>query len=160
MSKFTDEERIEKVKEVADYIIATGDSTRNAAKAFNISNATVSTWMSDLLKKIDYEKYCLVKEKLAENTPKTVEDDEIRNRVLDAANLIIHGFTVEEIAKKMNVTTNIINEDLQTRLSRISTILDDQVKIIQRQNSLNNLNIGSNMSVEGQARDENGRFKR
>lgn len=158
MSKFTYEERIEKIKQVADYIIETGASTRKAAKEFDISNATVSDWMNDLLKKIDYEKYLSVQEVLNQNTPKTVDDIEIKNRVSTVANLILEGFTVEEISKVMNVTSNVIYEDLQTRLPKISIELSNKVKEIQKQNSLNNLNIGSNMSVEGQIRDENGRF--
>ena len=54
--------------------------------------------------------------------------------------------------------SNVINEDLQTRLPRISECLYNEVKAIQLQNSRNNLHLGSNMSVEGQQRDENGKF--
>ena len=92
------------------------------------------------------------------NKPKTIADEEIKQRVEKVAELIKEGFTVEEIANSMGVTINVINEDLQTRLPRISESLYNEVKTIQIQNSRNNLHLGSNMSVEGQQRDENGKF--
>ena len=52
MTKFTDEERYTLIIEVANYIIENNSSTRKAAEYFGISNATVSDWMNDLLRKI------------------------------------------------------------------------------------------------------------
>lgn len=158
MAKFTDEERIEITKVIADYIINNSSSTRKAAEHFKISNATVSTLMNELLPKIDQEKYFKVQNILNGNKPKTITDEETKQRVIKAAELIKEGFTVQEIAKSMGVTINVINEDLQTRLPRISESLYNEVKAIQLQNSRNNLHLGSNMSVEGQQRDENGKF--
>ena len=155
MAKFTDDERIEITKAIADYIISTKCSTRKAAEHFNISNATVSTLMNELLSKMDPKKYSQVESVLAANKPKTVKDDEVKQRVLKAAELIKEGFTVEEIASAMHTTINVINEDLQTRLPRISQTLYNEVKEIQRRNSISNL---KNVSVEGQQRDENGKF--
>ena len=158
MSKFTDEERNQITLKIADYIIKNNAQKRKAAEHFGISNATVSEWMKYLLKKIDNEKYLKVESILRNNQPKTIEDIEVKQRVIKVAKLIKEGFTAEEIAKSMNVTINVINEDLQTRLPRISQELYDEVKTIQLQNSKNNLHLGSDMSVEGQKRDENGRF--
>ena len=158
MAKFTDDERIEITKAIADYIISTKCSTRKAAEHFNISNATVSTLMNELLSKMDPIKYSQVESVLAANKPKTVKDDEVKQRVLKVAELIKEGFTVEEISKALDTTINIINEDLQTRLPRISESLHAEVKEIQLENSRNNLHLGSSMSTEGQKRDENGKF--
>ena len=158
MAKFTHDERIEIAKAIADYIINSNCSTRKAADSFKISNATVSTLMNELLPKIDQEKYFKVQSILNGNKPKTITDEEIKQRVEKAAELIKEGFTVQEIADSMGVTINVINEDLQTRLPRISECLYNEVKAIQLQNSRNNLHLGSNMSVEGQQRDENGKF--
>ena len=155
MARFTDDERIEITRNIADYIISTKCSTRKAAEHFNISNATVSTLMNELLSKMDPKKYSQVESILSGNKPKTVKDDEIKQRVLKAAELIKEGFTVEEIAKALDTTINVINEDLQTRLPRISESLHAEVKEIQRRNSISNL---KNVSVEGQQRDENGKF--
>ena len=160
MAKFTEEERAQKTLEIADYIIENNSSTRKAAKHFNISNATVSDWMNFVLMKLDSKKFLKVVEILKGNRPKTVNDDEVKQRVFDAARLIKEGFTVEEIAKSMNVTINVINEDLQTRLPRMDEGLYKAVKTKQEENSRENLKLGSNMSVEEQKRDENGKFTR
>lgn len=158
MAKFTDEERIEITKAIADYIIDNNCSTRKTAEHFKISNATVSTLMNELLPKIDQEKYLQVQSILNGNKPKTITDEETKRRVIKSAELIKEGFTVEEIANSMGVTINVINEDLQTRLPRISEILYNEIKEIQRRNSRENLILGSNMSVERQQRDVNGKF--
>lgn len=158
MSKFTDEERIKITIEIADYIIDNNSSTRKAADHFGVSNVTISALMNDLLFKIDNEKYLQVQDILNKNKPKTIMDDEVKQRVISAANLIKAGFIVEEIAKAQKVTIHVINEDLQTRLPRISKKLYEEVKLIQGQNSNNNLQKGSNMSVENQERDQQGKF--
>lgn len=158
MAKFTYEERVQRTIEIADYIIKNNSSTRKASEHFDISNATVSVLMNDLLKKIDNDRYLKVESILKKNTPKSVDDIVVKQRVIKAAESIKAGFTVEEIAKKMNVTINVINEDLQTRLPRISQELYNEVKSKQIKNSRNNLYLGSRMSVGEQIRDENGRF--
>lgn len=158
MAKFTDEERQKLTIEIADYIIDTNLSTRKVADHFNVSNATVSTLMNELLPEIDLKKYLQVQSILNKNKPKTIMDDEVKERVISAAKLIKEGFTVEEIAKAKEVTIHVINEDLQTRLPKISKELYEEIKLIQKQNSNNNLQIGSNMSAEGQKRDDQGKF--
>lgn len=160
MAKFTDEERVQKTIKIANYIIDNNASTRRAALHFGISNATVSDWMNYTLKKIDNNKYLKVEAILKQNKPKTVEDVDVRRRVLSAATLIKEGYTVQEIANVMNVSVNIINEDLQTRLPRININAYMEIKRIQQKNSRDNLIVGKNMTVEEQKRDENGRFTR
>ena len=135
-----------------------GSLSERKLKYFDVSNYTVSTLMSDLLKRINPDKYLQVQSILKENTPKTVTDIEIRERVIKAAELVMNNFTVEEIANALGVSINVINEDLQTRLPRISEEIYNQLKDIQKQNSRNNLSTGSNMSVDSQKRDENGKF--
>lgn len=143
MAKFTDEERTELIKKVADYIIKEKSSTRKTAKEFKISNATVSVWMNNLLIKKDRQKFILVQEVLHQNKPKTIKDEYVKNRVLNAAELIKNEFTVSEIAQALGVTEHVINEDLQTRLPRISEELSKEIKDIQKRNSLSNLkNVG------------------
>ena len=158
MTKFTDEERVKKTHEIADYIIENKASTRKAGLRFGISNATVSDWMNYTLKKIDSKKYIMVCAVLKQNKPKTIKDESVSERVKSAALLIKEGFTVEEIAKVLDVTINVINEDLQTRLEKIDKELFEEIKLIQSKNSANNLNRGSAMSVEDQKRDAYGRF--
>lgn len=155
MAKFTDEERYRKIIEIANYIIQNNSSTRKAADAFGISNATVSDWMNDLLKKIDSKKFFKVQQILKMNKPKTIEDIEIRKRVLEAAKLITQNYTVDQIAGKFGVTINVIHEDLQTRLPRISIELYNEVKKILRKRSMSNL---KNINIEQEKGNENSKF--
>ena len=48
MTKFTEEQRIQKTVEVADYIIQNNSSTRKAAEHFGINNETVTDWINDI----------------------------------------------------------------------------------------------------------------
>lgn len=155
MSKFTDVERNEKTIEIANYIIENNSSTRRAAEQFGISNATVSEWMNYLLKNLDSKKFLKVQEILTQNKPKTIGDDSVKDRVLKAAELIKQNFTVEEIAKYFEVTVNVINEDLQTRLPRISKELYEEVKIELKKHSMGNL---KNVILEDEKGNENGKF--
>jgi transposase len=155
MAKFTDEERTEKIIQIANYIIENNSSTRKAAEQFGISNATVSEWMNNSLKKMDNEMFLKVEEILKKNKPKTVDDIDIKKRVLEAAKLITQNYTADQIAQHFNVTINVIYEDLQTRLPRISIELYEEVKEILKKHSMNNL---KNINVDVVKWNENGRF--
>ena len=155
MSKFTDEERNKKIIEIANYIIENNSSTRKAAVEFGISNATVYDWMNYSLKKIDSKKFLMVQQILKMNKPKTVDDIEIKKRVLEVAKLITENYTVDQIANEFNVTINVIHEDLQTRLPRISIELYNEVKQILNIHSMNNL---KNVNICASKGNENGIF--
>lgn len=155
MVRFTDEERKEKIIEIANYIIENNSSTRKAAEQFGISNATVSDWMNYSLKKIDSKKFIKVEDILKKNRPKTIADINIRKRVLEAAKLITQNYTAEEIANKFNVSINVIYEDLQTRLPRISLELYNQVKDILKQHSMKNL---KNINIDVEKGNDNANF--
>lgn len=159
MSKFTYDERVELTKEIANYIIETKSSTRNAANKFKVSNATVSVLMGDFLEKLDKSKFLLVQEVLESNKPKSYKDENVRKRVILVADLVLKNFTAEEISKSMGETVNVINEDLQTRLQKISPELYISVKQKLKENSFANLQKGSNMIVENQNIDVNGKFR-
>ena len=51
-----------RVKEIADYIIETNSTIREAAKVFRISKSTVHKDLSERLIKIDKEKYKKIEE--------------------------------------------------------------------------------------------------
>lgn len=170
------EEMVRRVKEVADYTIETGASTRQVAKFFTenrykISNATVCTYLTQRLPKIDFARYALVKPIIDKNTPKTVETVEVRKRIYAATALLLRGLTIPQIVEEINfgkleterVTFDIIYDDLTKRLQRIETdvaILEDVKKrlVENRLDTLNNQGAnGPNMSALTQPR-LNGRF--
>lgn len=193
------EEMERKVLEVADYVIkqmekGNNPSTRSVAadltKAFNdkqlgigsdseckvptikISNATVCVYLSQKLPKIDPVRYKLVKPIIDKNTPKTIKDVIIRERIYKSVYLLFKGLTIPQIVEELNasrteedkVTFDIIYGDLTTRLSRIEKdehIISDVKKRLQ-ENKLETLCnqgiVGPNLDVYSQPRDESGKF--
>lgn len=160
--KFTDEERRNLAFSIATYIINENKlnhkvSTRSLSSIFKISNYTVSILMGDYLKKCYPELYMKVKSILNKNIPKTINDIDIKQRVLEAAKLVLLGKKIAEIANELNVSEYVIQEDLQTRLKKIDADLYEKVLFIHNQSRQNNLNNGNNSYIN-QNRDELGRF--
>lgn len=116
--------RNERVIEVALYVKETKASTRQVSKYFTenrfpISNATVNDYLKNRLPKINPALYEEIKPILASHVPKTVETVEVRKRIYSAVSLLFQDYTVEEIAKELNSTIDIIYDDLTRRLPKI-----------------------------------------
>lgn len=124
----TDEERIERVYKVRDYVlekIANNEkfSTRSIAKhftenEFSISNNTVDVYLNKL-EKLDKNSYEIIKNYLEKNKPKTINDNSVKLRILQATKLLLTDHTIEEIAKELNSTPTVIYRDLIRRLPKI-----------------------------------------
>ena len=97
----------------------------------------------------------LSEEILKGNKPKTIDDISIKKRVLEAAKLITQNYTVEAIANKFNISINVIYEDLQTRLPKISIELYNEVKEILKKHSMKNL---KNINIDLVKGNENANF--
>jgi len=136
----SDEERFVLVNEMADYIIENKSSTRKTAEHFNVSNATVSDYMNNRLRIISSDKYKQVKEILKNNKPKTVDDKQVKTRVLKAYELLKNGLTINEIADLLGETEFTIYRDISTRLKKILPEEYEDAKIILEEHSLSNLN--------------------
>lgn len=146
--------------EIADYIIETKCSTREAAEHFGVSNYTVSNYMNNKLLKDD-SRYKEVK-KILNSHNLTVDKDETKTRIINELNLFKKGHTLNEIARITGISESQVSRDLTERLSNIPNINKETINEISkklRENSEINLNIGSNMSVQNQERDKQGRFK-
>lgn len=85
---------------------------------FQVSKSTVHDYLSKRLMYIDLEKYQIVREILDGNRP-TIALERIKKRVLEAAQLLIEGNTIEQIAGKYNVHFLVIERDLKQRLPKI-----------------------------------------
>lgn len=160
MAKFNDDERNLMVIATADYIIKHKCTTRDAAKAMKVSNYTISDWMRRRLIILDPVKYRRVQKIFLANTPKTVTDNGVKKRVLQAAKCVLNGMTVQQIHEETGISIHVIYEDLQTRLRRLDEGLWKTVNSKLKENSLTNLNLGSSMPVNSENRGPNGRFKK
>lgn len=186
-----------KVIEVADYAIeqmneGNNPSTRTIAadltKAFNdkqvgkepkkgvptfkVSNCTVCVYLSQRLPKLDPIRYKLVKPMIEKNTPKSIKDVEVLQRMYEAVELLLKGLNIPQIVEELNgkredddkVTFDIIYYDLTVRLNKVETnqaILNDVKRRLteNRLDMLNNQGVnGPNMNAINQARDSKGKF--
>lgn len=163
------EERKEFILTVAKYFILTGKSTRQLAEVFKVSNFTIHSILTKQLEQLyletrnqEYlELYKEVQETLQKNkNNKSVEDTEVRKRVLEASKLLLGGKTVSEVAKILGFSFYTIYRDLTVRLPKINGIdseIVNNVQLIMRTNKEFNLELGRIMPAEN-SRDEKGRF--
>lgn len=169
------EEEIEKlVNKIADYIIETKDSTRKTAEKFGVSNYTVSNYMNERLSEDDprYEEI----HQILDNHHQTIDKDITKNRILKELGLLLKGKNCNEIATILSISPSQVSHDLTDRLAKLIELSKEnpdelkefasmskeilsEIRIKLRKNSIQNLEIGSNMTVQNQERDTKGRFK-
>lgn len=163
-----DEKRKELILKVAEYAVMNEASTREIANVFWFSHVTAHNLLTKGLKKLCEEDstkenlnlYNEVQEVLDNNKAKSIEDENIKNRVIRATKLFISGLTIDEIAQELDSTFFTVYRDLTVRLPKIEDMDKDILKKVSdtlKQNKEENLKIGSYMSVENQKRDK-GRF--
>jgi len=119
----TEDERNERVLLVGELFKETGLSTRKLANYitthyFSISNYTVSDYLKRYVK-LRPEEVKNIKEKIDNNTDWDVNNDEIRKRVEDNAELFEQGYTIEEIAKATDISYWTVYRDITRRIKKI-----------------------------------------
>lgn len=139
------EERARRIKLVGEYIAKTGASTRKTAEYFtknyfNISNYTVSDYLKIYKAMCKEEEKAKIESIIKNNKAQSIEFEEVKTRVLQVADLILAGFTIEEISKSMNVDYWTIYRDIHNRFSKIDPEKYQEIKNILGERSLDNLN--------------------
>lgn len=164
------DERKEFILTIAKYFVLTGKSTRQLAEVFKVSNFTIHSILTKQLEQIyletknkeHLELYNEVQAVLQKNkNNKSVEDADIRKRVLEASKLLLSGKTVSEIAGILNYGFYTIYRDLTVRLPKINGIdpeIVNNVRLALQTNKEINIILGRQMPVSESKRDEKGRF--
>ena len=128
-----EEERNRRIELVGSYIIETGSSIRDTVEFFNenffkISIPTVVDYRNLYLKR--HPQFKVEMQKIInQNKPETIESEEVKNRVLKIAELIISGFTISEIQNKFNASYWTIYRDIE-RLKKLDEALYNEAKKI------------------------------
>ena len=127
-----DKERLRRIKLVGNYVRATHDSTRATAdyftkNEFKISNYTVKVYL-DKFQQLFPERGETVALSIAENSEDTIKDPKVKNRVAMAAILYGRGHTIQEVAKKLDVSYWVIYRDLHSRLPHLDIDVYDYIK--------------------------------
>lgn len=105
-----------------------GMSFREISKEIGISHVSVRTNITKKIKDVEPQIYEMVMNKISENTEKTINDSEVRERVLMAYKLLTEeNKTILEIAKTLNTTEFTIYRDLSVRLAMLKDIAPDIV---------------------------------
>ena len=131
-----EEERNRRIELVGSYIIKTGSSIRDTVEYFNenffkISIPTVVDYRNLYLKR--HPQFKVEMQKIInQNSPETIESEEVKNRVLKIAKLITSGFTISEIQNKFNASYWTIYRDIE-RLKKLDEALYNEVKKIINQ---------------------------
>lgn len=134
-----DKEALEiRIKEVAEYIIKTGFSYRKVASKFGISVYTVSDYCKRY-KKMYPEKSKVLDKIINKNKSKSVDNKDIRKRVLYHTRLILEGKTIEEVVEITKNDYWLIYRDLTKRLEKIDEKLFAEVKGIFTKRVISNL---------------------
>lgn len=131
-----------------------GKSLREIAEIIGKSHITVRNNLTNKLKYADASKYEKVMEKILDNKEKTIEDETVRLRVLEAYRLLVEeGKTISEIATILDSTENTIYRDLTKRLKELSEIAPrvvtkDMVKFVNETLKVHSLSTFSSFSAK------------
>lgn len=138
----TDEERNKRIVMVATYILETGNSTRETAKFFSdnffpITNVTVYDYCKRYINKYKNKEINL-KTIFDTNKQKTINDNNIRERVYNNAKLLLDGLTVGEISEKTKISYWVVYRDISDRLQKLDQELYLDIKDLLFKRKLDN----------------------
>ncbi len=120
-----------------------GLSLRHIGEKLSVSHITVRNILNSI-EFIDPSLFILIRNKMEENKPDSLEKPEVLKRVLVVLDLFLnYDMTVIEIANKLNSTEFIIYRDLTARLPHINEYTDQKVTNEVFESVLNKLKIHS-----------------
>lgn len=137
---FTEEERDKLIEQVGSYYLITKESYRDIAKKFGISAPTVKDYI-DKYKKLHGHLATEINESIKARTSQndSINNPEIKERVLKVYMYILEGYTFEEIAALLNESINTVYNDINIRLEQVNPAYKEEVAVIMRKRSNQNL---------------------
>lgn len=145
-SKIDDIERDRRIDLIGDFFVQEKTSVRKTTKFFcdnffPISSTTVYDYLKRYMNKYP-ERKNLVLEILSNNKEDSVEEESVRNRVMNNLKYALSGYTVEEISSLSKISYWTVYRDLSDRLSKIDMKLSNEVIIVLDKRKRNNLRNG------------------
>lgn len=116
----------EKVKTIAEFIVNTKSSVRQAGINFSLGKTTIHDYMTEKLPHISITLYKEVFDVFMENKSFGVNNKKIIEQVLACYELLKDGYSSIEIQNKLSVSRNVLQRNLTTRLRQID---EDKYKI-------------------------------
>ena len=161
---FSEEERLELINAVGKYYLYGFDpSCRKCAKYLNdkgksISYVTVKDYL-DRFMKMNPETVEYIHNILNGNKPKTVEDENVKNRVLLVSNMVANGLSIDEVVNQTGYTKDTIHNDITKRIFLTDVDLGLKVKYVLENYKISNLMQGNDAYLN-QERNSDGTFKK
>lgn len=161
---FDDSEREELINVVGHYFLYSENPSYRRCIEFvkqggrSISLPTVKDYLHRFIKN-NPSKGEEILEIISLNTPKTVEDEKVRHRVLIASNMIANGLAIDDVVNLTGETKDVIYRDVTERIFVIDESLGNKVKYQLEQNRRDNLMHGNDAYLN-QERNSDGTFKK
>ena len=124
----------------------------------SISTATVKDYL-DRFMKMNPATAPIIYDIICGNKPKTIDDESVKNRVIIVSNMIVRGFTIDDIVFKTGYTKDVVYNDVSKRIYQIDVELALKVKDALEEHKLDNLMHG-NDSYLSQTRNDDGTFRK
>lgn len=165
MARTFDEEKRENLIKVVGYyfLYAEKPSYRRCIEHVKLGGNSISLpTVKDYLKRFIKNNPSvgeIILEKISLNTPKNIEDEKVRNRVLIATNMIENGLTIDDVARITGETKDVIYRDVTDRIFALDEELGNRIKVILEANSRANLMHGNDAYLT-QERNSDGTFKK
>ncbi|MBO6195614.1 MAG: hypothetical protein J6O56_04690 [Bacilli bacterium] len=130
--RINEQERLRRIEMVGNYFLETGKPTREISRYFSdnyfeISNKTVYSYIKKY-QELHKDKKDDINKLIDNNTEKSIEDPEVRERIFKVARLVLEGYTKEEISEILNISVKIVERDINPRLEMLSEH-DEDLKI-------------------------------
>jgi len=162
---FSEEERLELINKVGKYFLHSKErpSCRKCVEylknnGISISSATVQDYLHRFIKE-NPSVADIIYDIIDGNKPKTVEDENIKNRVLLVSNMVANGLSINEVVTQTGYTKDTIHNDITKRIFLIDVDLALRVKESLDNHKLANLMHGNDAYLN-QERNSDGSFKK
>ena len=160
---FSEEERLELINKVGKYFLYSKDrpSCRRCVEhlknnGVSISIATVQDYLHRFIK-MNPATADIIYDIIDGNKPKTVEDENVKNRVLLVSNMVANGLSIDEVVNNTGYTKDAIHNDITKRIFLLDVDLGLKVKEVLEMHKLANLMHGNDAYLS-QERNK-GRFE-
>lgn len=124
---------------IANYIIFTGCSIRQAAKEFGLGKSTIYDYIHEKLPKISIKHYKNVFDVLMTNKSFSTNNKKVIAQVLESYHYLKMGHTILEISKIQDIGWNVVQRNINTRLKNIDKDKYQIAKKILETNQMLNL---------------------
>lgn len=129
----------QKYIDIANYIIFTGCSIRQAAKEFGLGKSTIHDYIHEKLPEISIRHYKNVFDVLMSNKSFSTNNKKVIAQVLESYHYLEMGHTILEISKIQDIGWNVVQRNINTRLKNIDKDKYQIAKKILETNQMLNL---------------------